>query len=52
MMMMMKAVIKSQRWKIFWVVFPKRANVTPVFKADAKDVSQKLSVHFITIHSE
>ena len=36
---MMKAVIKSQRWKIFWVVFPKRANVTPVFKADAnKDV--------------
>ena len=37
-MMMMKAVIKSQRWKIFWVVFPKRANVTPVFKADAKDV--------------
>ena len=36
--LMMKAVIKSRRCKIFLVVFPKRANVTPVFKADAKDV--------------
>ena len=38
---MMKGVMKSQRWKIFWVVFPKRANVTPIFKADAKDVVER-----------
>ena len=51
--LMIKAVIKSQRWKIFWVVFPKRANVTPVFKADAKDVVENYrSISLITIHSE
>ena len=44
---MMKAVIKSQRWNIFWVVFPQRANVTPVFKADAKDVVENYrSFHY------
>ena len=50
---MMKAVIKSQRWKIFWVVFPKRANVTPVFKADAKDVVENFgSISLLSIPSK
>ena len=53
MMMMMKAVIKSQRWKIFWVVFPTRANVTPVFKADAKDVGENdRSISLLSIPSK
>ena len=50
---MMKAVIKSQRWKIFWVVFPKRANVTPVFIADAKDVVKNYrSISFLSFPSK
>ena len=51
--LMIKAVVKSQRWKIFWVVFPKRANVTPVFKADAKDVVENYrSISLLSIRSK
>ena len=51
--LMMKAVIKNQRWKIFWVVFSKRADVTPVFKADAKDVVKNYrSISLLSIPSK
>ena len=45
--------LKRQRWKMFWVVFPKRANVTPVFKADAKDVVKNYrSISLLSIPSK
>ena len=45
--------LKRQRWKMFWVVFPKRANVTPVFKADSKDVVENYrSISLLSIPSK
>ena len=45
--------LKRQRWKMFWVVFPKRANVTPVFKVDAKDVVKNYrSISLLSIPSK
>ena len=50
---MMKAVIESQGWKIFWEAFPKRANNTAVFKADAKDVVENdRSISLLSIPSK